>query len=96
MCARKRLLLTVILSGLQIRKESSTQFENELIFVNFHHYRMSSQIVVLGNDDEKDVLELRTNHSRLLEGTMLSLPDALYAPMVRCFLVSFVPKISFL
>jgi len=57
---------------------------------------MGSQIVVLGNDDEKDVLELRTNHSRLLEGTTLSLPDALYAPGVRCFLVSSVPKISFL
>jgi len=57
---------------------------------------MGSQIVVLGNDDEKDVLELRTNHSTLLEGTTLSLPDALYAPGVRCFLVSSVPKIIFL
>ena len=64
--------------------------------MNFYHYTMGSQIVVLGNDDEKDVLELRTNHSRLLEGTTFSLPDALYAPRVRYFLVSSVPKISFL
>ena len=57
---------------------------------------MDSQIVVLGNNDEKDVFELRTNHSRLLEGTTLPLPDALYAPGVRCFLVSSVPKFSIL
>ena len=86
----------MILSGLQIREEPSTQFGNELIFVNFHHYTVDSQIFVLGNEDEKDVLELRTNHSRLLEGTTLSLPDALYATEVRCFLMSSVPKVSFL
>ena len=57
---------------------------------------MSLQIVVLGDDDEKDVLELRTNHSRLPEGTTLSLPDTLYAPGVRCFLASSVPKVSVL
>ena len=64
--------------------------------MNFHHYTMDSQIVILDNDNAKDVLELRTNHSRLLEGTTLSLPDALYAPEVRYFLVSSVSKISFL
>ena len=60
MCAPKHLLRIVILSGLQIREEPSTQFGNELIFVNFHHYMVDSQIVVLGNDDKKGVLELKT------------------------------------
>ena len=96
MCTPKHLLLTVILSGLQIREEPITYFGNELIFVNFHHYTVDPQIVVLGNDNGKDVHELRTNHSRLLEGTTLSLPDTLHAPGVRCFLVSSVPNISFL
>jgi len=57
---------------------------------------MGSQVIVLGNDDEKDVLELRINHLRLLEGTTLSLPDALYAPGVQRFPLSSVPKVSFL
>jgi len=64
--------------------------------VNFHHYMVNSQIVVLDNENGEDVLELRTNYSSLLEGTTLSLPDALFAPRVRCFLVSSVPKIGFL
>ena len=64
--------------------------------MNFHYYPVDSQIVVLGNDDKKGVLELKTNHSRLLEETTLSLPDALYATEVRCFLMSYVPKVSFL
>jgi len=64
--------------------------------VNFHYYPVDSQIVISGNDSKKAVLELRTNHLKLLEGTMLSFHDALCAPGVRCFLVTFVPKISFL
>ena len=64
--------------------------------MNFHYYPVDSRIVVLGNDDEKGVLELKTNHLRLLEGTTLSLPDALYAAEVRCFLMSYVPQDSFL
>ena len=64
--------------------------------MNFHHNTVGSQIVILGNDNRKDVLELRRNHSWLLEGTTLSLPDALYATEVRYFLMSSVPKVSFL
>ena len=64
--------------------------------MNFHHYTVGSQIVGLGNDDEKDVLELRTNHLKLLEGTTLSFHDTLCAPGVQYFLVTYVPKISFL
>ena len=64
--------------------------------MNFHHYMVNSQIVVLDNDNGEDVLELRTNHLSLFEGTTLSLPDTLYAPRVQCFLVSSVPNISFL
>jgi len=32
---------------------------------------VGSQIVILGNDDEKDVLELRTYHLKLREGIRL-------------------------
>jgi len=46
---------------------------------------VGSQIVVLGNDNGKDILELRTNNLKLFEGTTLSLHDALYAPEVRNF-----------
>jgi len=67
-----------------------------MIFVNFHYYPVDSQIVISGNDSEKVVLELRTNHLKLLEGITLSFHDTLCAPGVRYFLVTSVPKISFL
>ena len=57
---------------------------------------MDSKIVSLGNDNGRYVLKLRTNHLRFPERTMLSLLDPLYTPGVRYFLVSSVPKISFL
>jgi len=46
---------------------------------------VGSQIVILSNDNEKYVFELRTNHLKLFERTTLSLHDALYAPEVRNF-----------
>ena len=64
--------------------------------MNFHYYPVDSQIVVSGNDSEKVVLELRTNHLKLLEGTTLFFHDTLCAPGVQYFLVTYVPKISFL
>ena len=50
--------------------------------MNFHRYPLGSQIVILGNDDEEDVLGLKTYHLKLREGTMLLLHDALYAARV--------------
>jgi len=64
--------------------------------VNFHRYPVGLQIIILGNDDEEDILELRIYHLKLREGTTLFFHDALYASGVRCFLVSFVYEISFL
>jgi len=55
-----------------------------------------SQIIILGNNDEEDVLELRTYHLKLREGTVSLLHDALYTPTVWCSFVSFVYEISFL
>jgi len=64
--------------------------------MNFHYYPVDSQIVVSGNDSEKVVLELRTNHLKLFQATTLSFYDTLCAPGVQYFLVSSIPKISFL
>jgi len=44
----------------------------------------------LGNGSEEDVLEVGTYQLRLRGENKLLLHDALYAPGVRCFLVSFV------
>ena len=65
-------------------------------FVNFHYFPVGSWIVVLRNEDEEDILELRTYHLNLYEGTRLFLHDALYAHQVQCSLVSFALEISFL
>jgi len=64
--------------------------------VNFHRYTVGSQIVVLGNDDEKAVIELRTNHLKLLGGTTLSLHNATLHLGCDVSLGSSVPKIKFL
>ena len=64
--------------------------------MNFHYYLLDSQIVVSGNDSKKVTLELRTNHSKLLEVTTLSFYDILCAPGVQHFLVTSAPKVSFL
>ena len=48
--------------------------------MNFHHYPVDLQIVVFGNDDEEDVLELRRYLLKLCEGTKCILHDAVYAP----------------
>jgi len=48
---------------------------------------VGSQIVVLGNGSEEDVLGVRTYKLRLCGGNTLLLHDALYAPGLRvCFL----------
>jgi len=57
---------------------------------------MGSQTIVLGDDSEENVLEIRTYHLKLYEGTMPFLHDALYVPRVQCSLVSFVFEVSFL
>ena len=51
-------------------------------FVNFHCYPMGSQIVVLGNDSEEDVLDIATYHLELHEENVLLFHHALYAPAV--------------
>ena len=59
-------------------------------FVEFHRYLVGSQIVVLENDSEEDVLRVGTYQLKLREGNKLLLHHAFYAPGVRCSLVSYV------
>ena len=56
---------------------------------------MGSQAVILGNDGEEDVLEIRTYLLKLREGTMLPIHNDLYALEVRCSLMSFIYEINF-
>ena len=58
--------------------------------MDFHPYPVGSRTVVLGNGSEEDVIGVGTYQLRLREGNKLLLHDALYAPGVRCSLVSFV------
>jgi len=53
--------------------------QDRVDFVNFHHYPVSSQIFVFGNDREEGVLKIRTY---IREENALLLHGALYAPGV--------------
>jgi len=57
-------------------------------FTKFHHYPVFSPIVVLKNHSEEDVFNIGTYHLKLRGGNKLLLHDALYAPRMRCSLVS--------
>jgi len=61
--------------------------------MSFHRYLLDSQIVILGNNGRKNVVEIKIY---LREENALLLHDALHAPGVRCSLVSFAYEISFL
>ena len=50
--------------------------QNRVDFVNFCRYPMGSQIIVLGNDDEENVLKLY--HLKLREGTAFLLLDVMF------------------
>ena len=65
--------------------------------MEFYCNSVGSQTAVLGNGSEEDVLGVGTYKLRLRRGNKLLLHDALYAPRVRCSLVSFVllMRISF-
>ena len=58
--------------------------------MDFHRCPVGSRTVVLQNGSEEDVLGVGTYKLRLCGGNKLLLYDALYAPMVRYSLVSFV------
>ena len=51
---------------------------------------MGSRTIVLGNGSEEDVLGVGAYQLKLRGGNKLLLHDALYAPGVRCSLVSYV------
>ena len=70
--------------------------QDRVDFMNFHIHLIGSQIVVLGNDCEEDVVKLRTYHLMLHEGAMLLLHNALHAPGVRCSFLSFISESSLL
>jgi len=59
-------------------------------FVESRHYSVGSQAIVLGFGMEEDVLGVGMYQLKLHGGNKLILHDALYAPSVRCFLISFV------
>jgi len=58
--------------------------------VEFHCYWVGSRTIVLENGSDEDVLGVGTYQLRLHGGNKLLVRDALYAPGVRCSLVSFV------
>ena len=59
-------------------------------FVDFHRYPVGSEIAVLGNDSEANVLEVGTYKLRFPGGNTLLLHDAIYAPGVQGCLLSLV------
>jgi len=59
-------------------------------FLEFHHYPIGSRTVVLGKDSEEDVLRVGIYQLKLRGGNKLLLHDTLYAPGVRCSLVSYI------
>ena len=63
--------------------------------MDFHRYLVGSQIVVLGNGSEEDVLGVGTYKRRLRGGNTLLLHDALYAPGVQVCLLSLVFLMKF-
>jgi len=65
--------------------------QDRIDLVNPHRYPVSLQIFIFGNDHKESVLKIRTY---LREENALLLQDALYAPGVRCSLVSFVYEIN--
>jgi len=67
--------------------------QDRVDFVNLHRYPVSSRIFIFGHNCEEDVLKIRTYRR---EENALLLHNALYAPGVRCSLLSFVCEISFL
>ena len=66
-------------------------------FVDFHPCPVGLQTVTLGNGTAEDVLGVGTYRLKLRGGNSLLLHDTLYAPGVRCSLVSYVSlmKLSF-
>ncbi|KAH9608961.1 hypothetical protein KSS87_006063, partial [Heliosperma pusillum] len=59
-------------------------------FVDYHCFPVGSQTVMLGNGSEEDVLGTGTYQIKLSGGNTMLLHDALYAPGVRCCLVSVI------
>jgi len=51
---------------------------------------MKSCTVVLGNSNKEDVLGVEISQLKHHRGNKLFLHESLYAPAMRCFLVSFV------
>jgi len=58
--------------------------------VDFHHYPVDSQSIMLGNGSEEDVLGVGMYQLRLRGGNKLLMFDALYAPGVRVCLLFLV------
>ena len=50
--------------------------------MDFHHYPVGSQTIVLSNGSEEDVLEVGTYKLRLRGGNTLLLHGGIYAPEV--------------
>jgi len=58
--------------------------------VKFHRYPVGSRTIVLGNNNDEDVLGVGTYQLRPRRENKLLLYNALYEPRLRCSLVSFV------
>ena len=64
--------------------------QDHAVFVDFHYYLIGLHTVVLRNDNDRDVLGIRTYQLKLYGGNALLLHHALYAPRVQCSYVTFV------